>query len=265
MPSTGSDSPPATDIQRGDYTDNNLGSITFFLARLVEPYLQYQILANGYGSSLIRRLGGAPLPPGPPLSTHSFISHLGLSPYRTILFSMSVGSMVKQNYWLTVVRKERMQPALGVLVGGLNAAFNSLNILFFVCAETSASTNGEHFPQTPLQVGTALYALGLGIEWLSEEQRHWWKKNPKNKGEVYGGGLWSLSRHINYFGYTLWRAGYALAGGGWVWAGTVTAIFTAQFIMSVIPEHQKYMEEKYGEKFRSYERQTPSKLIPWIY
>ncbi|CAK1365524.1 unnamed protein product [Cercospora beticola] len=265
MPSDVPDKPPAADIQRGDYTDDQLGSLAFFLSRLVEPYLQYQILANGYGSSLIRRLGGTPLPPGPALSTPSFMGHLGLSPYRTILFGMSVGSMVKQNYWLTVIRRERMTPALGVMVGVLNAAMNSLNTLLFVCAQTSASTNGEHFPQTPLQVGTALYVLGLGIEWLSEEQRHAWKKDPKNKGEVYGGGLWSLSRHINYFGYTLWRAGYALAGGGWVWAGTVAAVFTAQFVMATIPGHQKYMEEKYGEKFKAYERRTPHKFIPWIY
>ncbi|PPJ56420.1 hypothetical protein CBER1_05462 [Cercospora berteroae] len=245
MPSGVSEQPPAADIQRGDYTDDQLGSLAFFITRLVEPYLQYQILANGYGSSLIRRLGGMPLPPGPPLSMPSFIGRLGLSPYRTILFGMSVGSMVKQNYWLTLIQRERMTPTLGVMVGVLNAAMNSLNTLFFV--------------------GTVLYVLGLGIEWLSEEQRHAWKKDPRNKGEVYDGGLWGFSRHINYFGYTLWRAGYALAGGGWVWAGTVAAVFTAQFVMATIPGHQKYMEEKYGEKFKAYERQTPHRFIPWIY
>ena len=244
MASNTSKRPAGADIQRGDYSDDRLGTLTFCLARALDPYLQYKLLTNAYGSSLLRRLGGTPLPQGPPLITRTPLDHLGLSPYRTILFGMSVGSMLKQNYWVTTTRKERISPAMGVMVGVLNSVFNSLNTLFFVCAQTSASTNGEHFPQTPLQVGTAMYVLGLGIEWLSEQQRHAWKKNPKNKGKVYGGGLWSLSRHVNYFGYTLWRAGYALAGGGWVWAGVTAALFSTQFIMSTIPDHQQYMEEK---------------------
>ncbi|KAI5365307.1 hypothetical protein Slin15195_G048400 [Septoria linicola] len=263
MAADGPKRPVAADIQRGDYTDDVPGTLTFFLSRLADPYLQYGILSKSYGASLIRRLGGRPLPQGPPLITRSPLDHLGLSPYRTILFGMSVGSMLKQNYWLTVTRKERMPPALGLMVGIFNAAFNSINTLLFVCAETSASTNGEHFPQTPLQLGTTLYVLGLGIEWWSEQQRHSWKKDPANN-EVYSNGLFGLSRHINYFGYTLWRVGYALAGGGWVWAGVTGALFSTQFLMSTIPDHQKYMEQKYGDKFMAYEQRTPSKFIPWL-
>lgn len=62
-----------------------------------------------------------------------------------------------------------------------------------------------------------MYMTGLLIEALSEQQRHNWKKDPANKGKVYGAGLFRLARNINYLGYTLWRAGYATAADGWTW------------------------------------------------
>merc|ERR1711939_296917 len=111
-----------------------------------------------------------------------------------------------------------MPPAGGVVIGALNAVLNSLNSVFFICSQTSASANGEHFPQTPLIVGSTLYAVGL----------------------------FGLSRHVNYLGYTMWRTGYAMAAGGWTWGATVAAIFTYDFTQRGIPVLQHYLEEKYG-------------------
>lgn len=231
-------------IQRGDKRADPIGTASFVGSRLIDPLIQYQFLKHGWGNSLISRLRGRTLPQGPPLITRTPLDRLGLSPYRTVLLGMSVGSMLKQNYWVTAINQERMLPLFGLKVGVLNCVFNTLNTLFFMCAETSASTNGEHFPQSPLIFGCALYGLGLSIEWLSEQQRHSWKRNPANKGQVYTGGLWSLSRHINYFGYTLWRTGYAIAAGGWVWGAVTASLFSVTFLKASIPEHQEYMEEK---------------------
>jgi hypothetical protein len=69
------------------------------------------------------------------------------------------------------------------------------------------------------------------------------KKDRKNKGKVYDAGLFGLSRHINYFGYTLWRTGYALAAGGWTWGAVTASFFVYDFNFRAIPVLQHYLEE----------------------
>jgi protein-S-isoprenylcysteine O-methyltransferase Ste14 len=232
-------------IQRGIKEPSAIGTACFVGSRALDPFLQYGILSKGYGSNAIAKLGGEVLPQGPPLVTNTPLDSLiGLSPYRSILFGMSVGSMLKQNIHCTTIMQEQMPPQFGLMVGAFNAVFNSLNSLFFVCAQTSASTNGEHFPQTPLIVGSSLYVLGMALEFGSEIQRHAFKKDRKNKGQVYEGGLFSLSRHINYFGYTLWRTGYAIAAGGWTWGAVTASWFVYDFNFRGIPVLNHYLEEK---------------------
>ncbi|KAK3698624.1 hypothetical protein LTR37_016852 [Vermiconidia calcicola] len=252
-------------VSRGKYSSNSLGTATFFGLRAADPYLQYQILGNDWGSSLIQRLGGTTLPRGPPLVTNTPLDIIGLSPYRSILFGMGVGAMVKQNLWLLFMSQEEMTPASGAAVGVFNAVFDTVNTLLFVCSQTSASVNGEHFPQSPLIVGASLYTIGLSLEFVSEAQRALWKRDPANKGKVYDGALFGLSRHINYFGYTLWRTGYALAAGGWLWGATTAAWFTYDFTQRGIPVLQEYLEGRYGAQYEHYKQAVPYRFVPYLY
>jgi steroid 5-alpha reductase family enzyme len=48
-----------------------------------------------------------------------------------------------------------------------------------------------------------VYALGLGVEVLADSQKDHFKSNPDNKGKFITEGLWSWSRHPNYFGESL--------------------------------------------------------------
>lgn len=84
----------------------------------------------------------------------------------------------------------------------------------------------------------------MTLEFVSEIQRHAFKKDKKNKGQVYEGGLFGLSRHINYFGYTLWRTGYAIASGGWTWGAVTASWFVGDFTLRGIPVLQHYLEER---------------------
>lgn len=231
-------------IKRGVKKPNPLGTGLFVGLRALDPVLQYNVLSQNYGQTIIDKLGGTTLPHGPPLITNTFFDRLGLSPYRSILFAMAMGSMIKQNIHITTIAQEEFPPGTAVMVSAFNTVLNSLNNLFFICAQTSASVNGEHFPQTPLIVGTTLYAVGISVELVSELQRHAFKKDPANKGKVYEGGLFSLARHINYGGYTLWRTGYALAAGGWVWGSIVGAFFVYDFTQRGIPVLQHYCVER---------------------
>jgi len=266
MPSYHETSAKNDNIKRGHATQpNNLGTGLFIGLRFADIPLQYMILSRNLGSSLIAKTGARALPHGPALITNTLLDRLQLSPYRLILLSMAAGSALKQNYWIAAISNEEMPAGSAVMVSAFNTIFNGLNSLFFITDVTSASANGEHFPQTPLLVGAALYVTGLLAETVSEQQRKSFKSKSQNKGKVYQGGLFGLARHINYAGYIMWRTGYALAAGGWSWAAFQAVFFAYDFTQRGIPVLQHYCEERYGEQYEEYKRSTPYKLLPYIY
>ncbi|KAI9709455.1 MAG: hypothetical protein M1820_003215 [Bogoriella megaspora] len=253
-------------VERGVYQSSPLGTGIFVGLRAFDPFLQYGILRHNYGTPLLHRLGASVLPPGPPLITGiSLLDKLSLSPYRSILLAMSIGSALKQNYWVVGIQNEAMPPSGAITVSLFNTLANSINSFLFICSATSASANGEHFPQTPLLVGSALYVAGLTTELVSEIQRRNFKRKTENKGKVCDRGLWSWSRHINYGGYMLWRSGYALAAGGWVWGAFTAALATYDFVGRAIPVLDQYCEKRYGEQWKSFRERVPYQFLPLIY
>jgi steroid 5-alpha reductase family enzyme len=54
-------------------------------------------------------------------------------------------------------------------------------------------------------IGVIVWCIGFFFEAVGDEQLRRFKANPANKGKMMTSGLWSLSRHPNYFGeVTLW-------------------------------------------------------------
>ncbi|KAL0563586.1 hypothetical protein V5O48_018477, partial [Marasmius crinis-equi] len=84
--------------------------LVFALSRAADVPLQHQILAHGLGVSLISALGSNTILPYPSAATHHGLltSFLGLSPYRTVLLSMSAGAILKQVVWHTRIQQENM-------------------------------------------------------------------------------------------------------------------------------------------------------------
>jgi protein-S-isoprenylcysteine O-methyltransferase Ste14 len=232
-------------VQRGVKEPSPLGTTVYFGLRSLDPLLQYGILARGWGSSLLHKIGFSTLPAGLPTNTGTIIDKLGLSPYRLILLAMATGSCLKQIYWLVGTSEEKFGPGAAVAVAGYNMTFNTLNHLLFTTTAFSASLSGnETFPQTPLIVGSIMYVVGILTEAVAEYQRMRFKRNPKNKGKPYTGGLWQYARHINYTGYSLWRAGYSLAAGGWIWGAAAFAWQYTDFVMRAVPVLNEYCEKK---------------------
>eukprot|EP00005_Dracoamoeba_jomungandri_P013120 CAMPEP_0174263730 /NCGR_PEP_ID=MMETSP0439-20130205/19830_1 /TAXON_ID=0 /ORGANISM="Stereomyxa ramosa, Strain Chinc5" /LENGTH=158 /DNA_ID=CAMNT_0015349241 /DNA_START=220 /DNA_END=693 /DNA_ORIENTATION=+ len=86
----------------------------------------------------------------------------------------------------------------------------------------------------------ALYLLGSYLNSYSELQRHWWKKNPENKGKLYTEKLFSLSQHINYFGDSLlYTALVALSRTYGLLV--VPVVMTFMFIFAHIPALDSYL------------------------
>jgi len=119
-------------------------------------------------------------------------------------------------------------------------------------------------PLGPLDAaGGILYLAGSWIGTASELARHRWKARPENRGRLYTEGLFSYSRHVNYFGDLLLFAGFAVLTRQ-AWAGIVPLAMGLNFAFLIVPAHDAYLAARYGSEFDHYARQT-KKLIPLLY
>ena len=118
-------------------------------------------------------------------------------------------------------------------------------------------------------VGTLIWALGFTIEVAADAQKSRFRSQPDNQGQFIQEGLWSWSRHPNYFGeITLW-VGVALialpALSGWQYVGLISPVFVALLITRVsgVPMLEERADEKWGgeEDYEEYKANTPV-LIP---
>lgn len=254
-------------IRRGVYQPNPAGSAIFIGLRTLDPFIQYQLLANGYGASLLTKLGLHALPSFGLLS----LSHLPLP--SQILLSMSAVATTKHVFWLLLLSKEEFTPALAGSVGIYNGLMNTINSLLLVATASSAAlvTPSVQIPGTlqsvslPIAVGVALFTVGILTETVAEVQRKTFKDGPANKGKICTTGLWGWARHINYGGYALWRTGYALAAGSWPAAVVIAAWHAWTFGAMSIPEIDGYMGKRYAEQWKKYRADVPYVLLPGIY
>jgi protein-S-isoprenylcysteine O-methyltransferase Ste14 len=242
--------PPPTEphkkllLDRGVYRSNIPGSATFIGLRAADPALQYGILRYGLGSSLFAKVGLSTLPAGPP-NTGTFFDALGLSPYRLIIFGMTSVTAVRQIVWHWLIQREMMDPAAAAAISAFNVVVDTLGSILFTLSATSASLSGSaSFPQTPLLLGAGLFVVGSTLETVADAQVALYKKGGKNEGKLYTAGLSGLTRHANYVGYTIWRTGFAMACGGYVFSGVTAAFLLFQFVKTSIPELESYMAGK---------------------
>ncbi|MBM3137992.1 MAG: DUF1295 domain-containing protein [Chloroflexi bacterium] len=111
-------------------------------------------------------------------------------------------------------------------------------------------------------VGFIIWLLGFAIEVVADGQKNAFRKDPANKGKFIRSGLWSWSRHPNYFGEILLWLGVAVIAlpvmHGWGWIGLISPAFVYLLITRVsgIPLLEKRADEKWGgqpdyEKYKS--------------
>lgn len=209
----------------GHAASTPLGTTIFVGLRALDPLLQRLILQSNPLSHLQSEFAlrtGAPSG-GDLIRT----AGLDLTPFQTVIWAMSVGSAVKQIYWILVTAKEPMYSNVAVIISLFNTVNNGLNTLLF----TVAASNPTWSPLS-LYIGAALYTIGILVEPVAETQRKIFKDKPENKGKAYSGGLFGLARNINYGAYTVWRGGMALAAGGPIWVSCSTIFRPAISLLS---------------------------------
>lgn len=118
-------------------------------------------------------------------------------------------------------------------------------------------------------LGIAVWLAGFAIEVVADNQKSAFRRDPSNAGRFITTGLWSWSRHPNYFGeITLW-AGIAIIAvpvlAGWQWIVLVSPVFVTVLLtrISGIPMLERRSDDRWGdeEDYQRYKDSTPV-LIP---
>jgi steroid 5-alpha reductase family enzyme len=93
----------------------------------------------------------------------------------------------------------------------------ALFVVFFSLPFALIAQNGTS-GLGPLEwMGVAVWAIGNVGTILSDVQLAWWRGDPENKGTTARSGLWSWSRHPNYFFEWVTWCGIALVASGAPW------------------------------------------------
>jgi steroid 5-alpha reductase family enzyme len=114
-------------------------------------------------------------------------------------------------------------------------------------------------------IGILLFVAGFSFETVSDYQLQLFKKNPDNKGRIITSGLWSISRHPNYFGEALVWWGISCFSlsyyQGWIMLVSPLIItFLLRFVSGVPMLEKKY---KNHPDWKVYKEKTPA-FIPFL-
>jgi steroid 5-alpha reductase family enzyme len=122
---------------------------------------------------------------------------------------------------------------------------------------------------TVTAIGIVVWVVGIGLEATADAQKSRFRADPANKGRFIHTGLWSWSRHPNYFGEILLWVGVAIVAlpvlRGWQWATLISPVFVALLLLRVsgVPLLEKAADEKWGGQldYEAYKYKT-SLLLP---
>ena len=120
-------------------------------------------------------------------------------------------------------------------------------------------------------VGLALWLAGFGFEVTADMQKTRFRANPANKNRFITSGLWSISRHPNYFGeIALWIGISVIAFpvlAGWQFITLISPVFVYFLLTRVsgVTMLERAALKRWADDpdYRAYLDSTPS-LVPFV-
>lgn len=146
-------------------------------------------------------------------------------------------------------------------------------VTFTAAAAWVAMTSEKTVPLDGFALlGFALWVVGFGMEIIADQQKSRFNADPANRGKFIATGLWSVSRHPNYFGEILLWIGVAIiafpALEGWQNTALISPIFVILLLTKVsgVPLLEKKSDAKWGGQadYEEYKAKTPV-LLPKLF
>ena len=140
-----------------------LGTSVFISLRAADTVFQYSILRRGWGSQLIKALGGSVVPFAAPRDPA--LAYLGLGPYPAILSAMALGSFTKHIVWILGISEQEITPTAALAIGAANVTINTLSTILSIWTVTSAApqmaTQSASIKDVITSSPTLIFGLGL--------------------------------------------------------------------------------------------------------
>ncbi len=113
-------------------------------------------------------------------------------------------------------------------------------------------------------VGLVVWVAGFAVEAAADVQKSRFRADPANKGAFIHAGLWSWSRHPNYFGEIVIWIGVAVVAlpvlQGWQYVTLISPVFVILLLTRVsgVPLLEKRADEKWGgqDDYEAYKART---------
>ena len=143
-------------------------------------------------------------------------------------------------------------------------------VTFSLAAALVVITSQKRVPfDVFLVIGILVWIFGFGMEAIADRQKSLFRQDPENNGRFIQTGLWSWSRHPNYFGEIVLWIGVMIVAlpvlVGWQWVALISPVFITILLtrISGVPMLEKRADEKWGgqEEYETYKANT-SVLIP---
>ena len=120
-------------------------------------------------------------------------------------------------------------------------------------------------------IGASLWIFGFAFEAISDRQKKNFSSLPANKDQFISTGLWSISRHPNYFGEVVLWLGIAIISlpilSGWQFLTLISPVFVYLLITKIsgLPFLEEKADKKWGadSEYLKYKNTTPL-LFPYI-
>ena len=134
-----------------------------------------------------------------------------------------------------------------------------------LCVLTALSSYSGVIMNSIFFIGLIVFILGLSIEIIADYQKTVFRRNIENKDKFITTGLWSLSRHPNYFGEILLWTGIAIMSisslQGLQYITLISPIFVYLLLVYIsgVRILEVQAEKKWGhlDSFKEYIKNTP--------
>ena len=197
------------------------------------------------------------------------------SVWRVMLAAMVVVWAVRLGSFLFIrVRRDgsdgrfdkiKVHPLAFLATWTLQALWVSMTVAAALAAITVADGLGGVWAA----LGVIVWLIGFAIEVVADTQKRRFRADPANAGRFISTGLWSRSRHPNYFGEILLWSGVALMAvptlSGWRWVVLISPVFVWLLLTRVsgVPLLEARAAARFGDDpaYGAYVKHTPV-LVP---